>query len=190
MDAPSPRLHKKRRFPASGWVPGKLGSVGGRCGCPQPLDTASWLHLAKEKARRCCLAKCVMVPEETEPEAWKTPSRFGVACPSAVTSQRYGGNKMATNSEPRSLPLKINRDVGVVIPLGFSLRPPAMAGRDGLTLLPLSCPAHPARQETGSFLPPHRAACGCCDSCTPRLAISPLRMGHKDGATSFVTRCR
>lgn len=54
---------------------------------------------------------------------------------------------MKTNSEPRSLPSKINRDVGVAIPLGFSRHPLVMAGRDELTPLLLSCPADLARQE-------------------------------------------
>lgn len=51
---------------------------------------------------------------------------------------------MKANSEPPSLPSKINRDVGVAIPRGSSLPPPVAAGRDGLTSLLLSCPADPA----------------------------------------------
>lgn len=39
-----------------------------------------------------------------------------------------------------------------MIPLGFFLQPPVMAGRDELTPLLLSCPADPSRQEMGVLL--------------------------------------
>lgn len=71
------------------------------------------------------------------------------------------GNETKPNSEPWSLLSTINRDVGVVILLAFSLHSPVVAGRDELILLLLSCPDDPARQETGSLLPASLPAPEC-----------------------------
>lgn len=171
------RLHKKRHFPASGWALGgnelggrevRVPAAGGRAGrrFPSALGQGKGLALLPRQICHYSGRDWARGLENTIP-FWRGLS----LCWDFSALQ---GNEMKTNSEPRSLPSKINRDVGVVMPLVFLLHPPVMAGRDELTPLLLSCPANPAWQETGASLPASLPATGVRKEDVPRRWVPVL----------------